>query len=84
MIKKYYGKHVTKKLLLRKCYIRFIVHFTLAAEGYMWGKVIFLALGMIFFFYFHFGFVASNFYLIPEKSGFFFGKIILFQEKTGE
>ena len=36
VIKKYNGKHVKKELLLRKCHVRFILHFTLAAEGYIY------------------------------------------------
>ena len=41
MIEKYCGKHVTKKLLLRKCHVRFILRSALAAGGYvsrvLWG-----------------------------------------------
>ena len=33
-----------KKLLLRKCHVRFILHVVLAAEGYIRGKVIILHL----------------------------------------
>ena len=33
-----------KKLLLRKCHVRFILHVALAAEGYIRGKVIILHL----------------------------------------
>ena len=40
--KNYAGKHVTKKLLLKKCHVRFIFHFHLAAEDYIWGKAIIL------------------------------------------
>ena len=35
---KYSGKHVTKTLILKKCHARFILHFVLAAEGYIWEK----------------------------------------------
>ena len=41
-IKKYSEKRVTKKLLLRKCHVRFILHFALAAEAYIWEKGIIL------------------------------------------
>ena len=48
MIKKYYGKHVTKKIFLRKCHFAFILHFALATQGYIREKGIFQA-GMILF-----------------------------------
>ena len=42
VIKKYFGKHVTKKLLLKKCHVRFILHLALASDGYIWEKAIIL------------------------------------------
>ena len=48
VIKKYYGKHVTKKIFLRKCHFAFILHFALATQGYIREKGIFQA-GMILF-----------------------------------
>ena len=32
----------TKQLLLIRCYVRFILHFAIAAEGYIWGNRIIL------------------------------------------
>ena len=48
VIKKYYGKHVPKKIFLRKCHFAFILHFALATQGYIREKGIFQA-GMILF-----------------------------------
>ena len=39
-MKKYSGKHVTKKILLKKCHVRFILYFALVSEGHMWEKAI--------------------------------------------
>ena len=36
------GNMLQKKLLLQKCHVRFILHFVLASEGYIWEKAIML------------------------------------------
>ena len=37
-----FWKTCDKKLLLKKCHVRFILHFALAFEGYIWEKAIIL------------------------------------------
>ena len=69
MIKKYWEKHATKKLLPKKSHVRFILHFILAAEGYICGNGIILLYEWLFSL--SFWIVGTNFYLIPEKFAFF-------------
>ena len=64
-----------KKLLLRKCHVRFIHHFALAAEGYIWDK------GIILLFRFHSGSWEVDFTSDIRKI-FFFWEIILGRRKN--